>query len=226
MMNKIVLAALLVPVLAGGCSTQRAWVYRSNAYAGATPNEQEVVVLPFRDDRQNVNDNRILLYLVPIVPFGWADYDVPEGATQHVTSGPWTNYKPTEDYPKALADELRSAGFDRAHFDYSDDGARYVVRGAIVDTTYSGRIYSYGLSAYGPLLWLFGLPAGSASNELEVELSLADKQTGATLVSRRYRAPRYDATSWLYVMKSDFEYPTLLAGVYKQFVAEAQPAMR
>jgi hypothetical protein len=34
--------------------------------------------------------------------------DVPECAAQHVTPTLWTNYKPTEDYPKALAEEPRA----------------------------------------------------------------------------------------------------------------------
>jgi len=107
-------AGILVLALVYGCATQHAWVYAPTLQrlpGRARP--ERAVVLPFRDARQNVNSNRLALYLIPLFPFGWADFEVPEGMQGHVTSGLWTNYKPTEDYPKALAEELQNAGLFR-----------------------------------------------------------------------------------------------------------------
>lgn len=225
-MKRTVLPVLLVTLLVG-CATQRSWVYKANSYgtpAGAR--KEKVVVLPFNDARENVNRNLIPLYLIPIMPFGWANYEVPEGATQHITSALWTNYKPTEDYPKALAEELRSAGlFGGAYFDFKEGDAEFAIRGTLQSTKYSGKIFSYGLSVYGPVLWFIGLPAGSASNDLVVELRCDDLKAGRTLLTKRYRAPTYSATSFLYVMANDFNYPDMLAGVYKDFVQDLSHAL-
>ena len=60
------------------------------------------------------------MYLIPLMPFGWQTLDVPEGQQMHIFSGMWTNYKPSEDYPKALAEELTNANiFDEAYFDFN-----------------------------------------------------------------------------------------------------------
>jgi len=63
----------------------------------------KAVVLPFEDLRTNENNNYWAMYMIPLMPFGWSNYSAPEGAQMHMNSGLWVNYKPTEDYPKALA---------------------------------------------------------------------------------------------------------------------------
>ena len=104
-------------------------------------------MLPFDDKRDATNYNRLLLYLIPLMPYGWADYKAPEGATMHVGSSLWINYKPTEDFPKALAQELTDTGrYKEAHFGFSNDNADYVVKGQILNTDYYGTMISYGLT--------------------------------------------------------------------------------
>src|SRR5712692_6349191 len=119
------LRILAMLAVLSGCATQRAWVYAPTlprVPGGMRP--ERTVVLPFRDGRQNVNSNRLALYLIPLFPFGWADFEVPEGEQSHVGSGLWTNYKPTEDYPKALAEEFRNAGlFRESYFDFKEGDA-------------------------------------------------------------------------------------------------------
>jgi hypothetical protein len=223
---RAVAAAVLTVVLAG-CSSQRAWVYRPNSHAGgAAAGAERIVVLPFQDGRRNVNSNRIGLYMVPIFPFGWANYEVPEGVMQHVTSAMWTNYKPTEDYAKALAEELRATGlFREAFFDFKEGEADLAVHGEIVSTKYHGKVLSYGLSLYGPMLWFIGLPAGTVSNDLALQLRCVDHRTGATLLARRYDASPYSRVTWLYSAADDFNYPAMVAEVYRQFVADLRVSL-
>ena len=222
----VLLRVIIVASLLSACASQRAWVYQPIGQRMGAPRPQRVVVLPFKDGRPNENRNRLLLYLIPIVPYGWANYEVPEGMQQHITSGLWTNYKPSEDYPKALAEELRnSAMFRESYFDFKEGDADLAIQGTIHSTRYDGKILSYGLSAYGPLLWFIGLPAGTASNDLSVELTCVDLKTGQTLLTRRYDAPQYHKTSWLYSMANDFNYPTMLADVYRQFTADLVRAL-
>jgi hypothetical protein len=206
----------LVGLLLSGCATQKTWVYRANAYAAATTPAGKAVVLPYRDARQNQNTNMIMMYLIPVMPFGWTTQETPEGVMQHVTSTLWNNYKPVEDYPKALVEDLRNARlFSDAYFDFKEGDADYVIQGTI-----------YGLSVYGPLLWFIGLPAGTASNELSIELACTDKRSGRQILAKRYSAPEYRATSFLYVMANDFNYPDMLANVNKQFVDDLRVTMR
>jgi hypothetical protein len=227
MLSKGTVAVALAGVLVTGCASQKTWVYRSNEYGasiGAPP--RKAVVLPYRDARSNENSNRILVYMIPIVPFGWTTQETPEGVNQHVTSGLWINYKPVEDYPKALVEDLRNSRlFSDAFFDFKEGDADYVIQGTIYSTRYTGKIFSYGLSVYGPLLWLVGLPAGSASNDLSVELTCVDRKSGRQVLSKRYDAPSYSATSFLYVMANDFNYPDMLASVNKRFVDDLRAAL-
>ncbi len=209
-------------LVSAGCATQYSWVYSANNYKPVnTKSDKSVAVLPFKDGRSNENSTKIFLYLIPLVPFGPADYDVPEGAQKHINSGLWTNYKPVEDFPKALAEELRSANlFKEAYFDFKKGGSDYVINGTILSTKYSGKIISYGLSAYGPILWLIGLPASSISNELSLELVLLDSKTDKILFTKRYTTEPYEKVGWIYSLPSDFYYPEMLKKAYKEFVTD------
>ncbi len=225
---RLAVAGLLM-VMATGCATQKSWVYRSGSYADrpSVPMQKSVAVLPFDDGRENANKNRLAIYLIPLIPaFGWADFSVPEGSQMHVTSGLWVNYKPTEDFPKALAQEFTAAGlFREAYFDFKKGESDLVVRGRIVSTRYKGTIISYGLSAYGPLLWFVGFPSGTVYNDLSVELSCLDSKTGATLFTKSYTAEPYSKVAWIYVMPDDFNYPVMLGDVYRQFIQDLRRAL-
>ena len=215
-------------VLMAGCMTQRAWVYRSSSYpTPPSTSPKKVVVLPFKDMRENVNKNRIVFYAIPLMPFGWATYDAPEGADVHITSRLWVNYKPVEDFAKALAEELNATGrFQEAFFDFKKGDADLVIQGTIHSTKYEGKILSYGLSVYGPMLWLIGLPATTAANELQVELECVDLASENVVFRKRYEAPRYGATSWIYVLRNDFNYPSMLQTVYRQFIDDLANAIQ
>jgi hypothetical protein len=227
MVNRLTIAVVVAAALCTGCASQKTWVYKSNAYAAAPrAGNQKAVVLPYRDARPNENTNMILMYMIPVVPFGWTTQDTPEGVMQHITSSLWNNYKPVEDYPKALVEDLRQSGlFSEAFFDFKENDADYVIQGTIETTRYAGRIYSYGLSVYGPMLWFIGLPAGTASNDLAIEISCIEKKSRRTILTKRYTAPTYSATSFLYVMANDFNYPEMLATVNKQFVEDLRAAL-
>jgi len=205
------------------CSEQKAWVYRAGEYPSPPGQAQRktVVVLPFDDLRTDENHNLIGLGYIPLFPYGWVNYSAPEGAQMHVTSGLWINYKPTEDFPKALAQELTSTGrYKDAYFNFkTDPAADYVIKGQIINTDYRGTQYTYGLSAYGPFLWLLGLPAATVDNDLSIRLTCTDK-TGASLFSQTYAAPEYHEVAWIYALPSDFQYASMLGGLYGQFVKD------
>jgi hypothetical protein len=81
--------------------------------------------------------------------------------------------------------------------------------GEIIATGYHGKLYSYGLSAYGPLLWFIGLPASNVSNSLEIHLKLARTPSDPPLWTYTIQGEVSD-TSWVYSLRSDFRYDELL----------------
>lgn len=219
------LVFVAVVISAAGCANQKAWVYRGNTFAlPASSSGKKIAVVAFTDARENKNSNCAMMYLIPLMPCGWQTLNAPEGSQMHMTSGLWLNYKPTEDYPKALAEDLRKTGiFSDAFFDYQRDRGDYGVTGRILSTKYKGYLISYGLSAYGPLLWFFGFPAASTSNELSVELNLIDSKTEKSLFSKVYTAKPQKKVSWIYMMRDDFNYAEMLAEVNKQFCMDISP---
>lgn len=221
-MKKVLVGTLLSMLLVTGCQSQKAWVYTPNQFQEKQPlSSKKAVVPPFEDHRVNDNSDRLLLYMIPLFPFGWTDLKVPEGVPRHVFSTMWVNYKPTEDFPKALASELQNAQiFREAYFDFGRGDADLIVNGKILNTDYSGKIFSYGLSVYGPLFWYIGLPAGSASNDLSVELRCIEAKTNRQIFAKTYQVPTYSRIGWLYSMPNDFNYPDMLKDLYKEFLKD------
>lgn len=218
---------VLAVALTTGCSSQKAWVYHPNSYPPAAMDTgKKIVVLPFDDARPNENHNLYGLYLIPLMPFGWQTLNAPEGIQIHTTSGMWLNYKPTEDFPKALAEDLRGTGlFSDAFFDYRRENSDYAVEGKILSTKYIGRLITYGLSVYGPDLWLIGFPAAWTENDLSLDLRLVDSKTGKALFSQTYTADPRKTLSWIYAIRDDFNYAEMLGEVNKQFCQGISPVV-
>jgi len=215
----------IVTAITTGCSTQQTWSYHPNSYpAAAASTGKKVAVLPFEDDRANKNDNMAMIALLPVLPYGWEDLSTPEGVNQHINSGLWVNFKPTEDFPKAVADDLRNTGlFSDAYFSYQREGSDYAVEGKILSTQYDGKMITYCLGCYGVYLWMVGFPAGVTENDLSVELSLVNSSSNEKVFSKTYTATPRKQTSWIYYMKSDFNYAEMMAEVNSNFCRDIQP---
>jgi len=220
----VTLMVLVAALQLTGCANQQSWVYRPNGYENnSAPVQKTAVVLPFNDERKNDNSNMFMMYLIPLVPFGPQSLEVPEGVPMHITSGLWVNYKPTEDFPKALAEELTNAKmFKETYFDFKQGNADVAIKGKIISTKYNGKIISYGLSAYGIVLWFIGFPATYVTNELSVQLDAVDLKTNTVLMSKAYTATPYETTGWIYLLPSDFKYSSMLQEIYKQFVDDVK----
>jgi curli biogenesis system outer membrane secretion channel CsgG len=221
----LAIVAICVSLLATGCTTQKTWVYHANSYPPAVASTgKKIAVLAFEDGRPNVNQNMWGMYALPLMPFGWQTLDTPEGISRHATTGMWLNFKPTEDFPKAVAEDLRNTGlFSDAFFSYAREGSDYAVEGKILSTAYSGRIISYGLGFYGPDLWIIGFPATWTENDLSLELRLVNSATDETLFSKTYTANPRTNLSWIYYINNDFNYSEMMAEVNKQFCQDIEP---
>jgi hypothetical protein len=225
-MGSVVGLAVGVSVWCAGCASQETWVYHSNSYAQTGSTGKKVAVLPFEDSRNNQNQDITPLCMIPLVPYGSQLLDSPENLSMHTASGTWVGYKPTEDFPKALAEDLRKSHLFRdAFFNYRRDSAEYAVAGRIISTRYTGRTITYGVSICSPFLWLAGLPSGWTQNELTVELTLIDCRNGRTLFTKTYTAAPREGYFWVYLAKSDLNYAEMLAELNQQFCSDIRPVL-
>lgn len=217
------LFAALLP-LAIGCQTQKAWQYSPEPESPEPiVSSRSVAVPPFVDRRVNENSNLTLLYMIPLMPFGWQHLQTPEGAQVHMTSGLWL-WRPDEDMAKAAATELRSAHiFREVFFTNRQSEGDLVLQGTINSSDYRSKLISYGLSVYGPLLWFFGFPACYASNKLDVKLAIKDPGANKVIWTKSYQR-EVGKISWIYYLRSDFDYPDFLKDILLEATDEIRTA--
>jgi hypothetical protein len=215
------IVAMIFVVLLSGCATQKSWRYTSELESKVQARiDKSVAVPPFLDQRLTENKNKLAMYLLPLVPYGWQELNTPEGVSAHVNSALWI-WKPNEDIAKAAAEELNKAHlFKEAFFTTRASEGDIVLEGTIKSTKYDGKLMTYGLSVYGPVLWLF-LPATSFDNELILSFKLVDQKNHVTLWEREYKQSA-GAISWMYSMKPDFEYADMLKKMMLQVLADIQ----
>lgn len=199
-----------------GCAEPCGWRFTPNTYT-QPPKPlflKSVVVPPFKDSRPNENSDKIALFLIPIMPFGWANLSAPESWS------PFFKYRPTEDFARAAAEELRATGlFKEAFFAERTSEGDLILRGEIKSTHYNQKIISYGLSIYAGILYLIGLPSGTVSNDLVVKLSLEDQVSKAALWKKEY-TKEYSGTSWLYSGAPLFQYDVLYTEILKNAIED------
>jgi hypothetical protein len=181
MIGRLTVFSLLI--LTTACNTQAQWTYPmepSSLYrSNGSSSDLSVAVLPFKDERPVRNRGAtVWLYAIPGVPFGWMTYERPEAARTFNSLAEY-RFQLDEDLGKAATRSFEESKlFRRAYFTLGGElsEADVILRGTARRTRYYGRIISYCLSLYGPALWYFGLPAGTSTNDVELVLSLQDKE--------------------------------------------------
>lgn len=228
--DRRILAGLVLAILGLseiGCSSARTWTYQVAPFTDRPRAiEKSLAVPPLNDLRRPENTNSILFYLLPLMPYGWQDFEQPEGVSHHILSGLW-QFKPTEDIAKALAAEIHSYNiFREAFFTFRESEADFVLRGSLTSTNYNGTLYTYGLSVEGPLLWLIGFPAGSVTNQLSVRLELVERNSNRRIWEHDYSFV-YDAgVFWLYALPEDFYYDKILKQLMPEILADIEEAVK
>lgn len=139
-------------LIVSSCSTPAVWSYTPNSYELTDRKTvlKTVSIPPFRDARPDKEENLIFVGAIPLMPYGWADYEKPENAAAHLTSKAWKSYRPAEDFTAALAGELKNAGTVNETFSELRKEDQYYIRGTILNTGYRGKMFSYGLASLGP----------------------------------------------------------------------------
>lgn len=178
-----------VSLIIAGCGTTAKFVYPSHPQAlisvAATPRyDRSVAVLPFEEARPDKNSiGGMFTYLIPLMPFGAWSYERPDAARMFLSVMDFAFDVP-EDLAKAAVTSLQKSNlFKRVYFSYGGDleKADYVVSGTVHSTRYDGRVFSYGLSVYGPGLSFIGLPMGSSRNTLSLALQMRQPNAVSSL---------------------------------------------
>lgn len=219
--------ALFFAIIFTGCASPKAWTYSADAPIERSPLiNQSITVPPLIDKRPTENDDRLMLYMVPLMPYSWANLNSPEGVQHHLTSGLW-QFKPTEDIAKAVAAELSNRRlFKEAFFSYRESEGDFVLRGTLSATKYEGTLYSYGLSFAAPYLWFLGLPCGSVENVFTLNLRLEDRSSNKAIWEKSYSAEHKTGVFWLYNRPSDFWYDAMLKELMPSILSELEEAVK
>lgn len=215
---------LLTLFLMASCTSTKIWVYRAgnnDGFIRSNLQSKIIVVKPFTDKRSNENKDNIMLCAIPFRLFGYQKLSSPEAVLSHANSDSWDNYSPKEDFAKAMAKEFKSADiFKKSYFSNSTINSDYYIDGEILSTDYTSKVMSYGISIYGPVLWLIGFPATHVSNDLEVKLTLIKTDSKEIVFSKTYKSDQYKKLGWIYNIPNDFYYSKMLGKVYKEFLAD------
>jgi len=213
--------AFLVVIFFAGCTTNKQWQYTSEQESASQAIiNKSVAVPPFFDSRLNDNSDNLAMHMVPLMPFGWQELNIPEGFQGHITSSAWP-WKPNEDIAKAVAEELnKSHLFKEVFFTNKASEGDIVLEGTIKSTTYDGKIISYGLSVLSPMLWLIGLPSGTFDNELILGFRLVDKKNNNKVLWHNEYNQSQSGIVWSYYKPSDFEYSEMLKNTLLQVIKD------
>ncbi|QJD29610.1 hypothetical protein [Methylococcus geothermalis] len=214
-MRKRVCAGVLAAACAG-CGTQQTWIYRPEPAAERRPLlVLTVAVPPFQDARAHANTDELMHYAMPLFPFGWQDLSQPEYAQRHANTGAWL-WKPDEDLARATVAELDGARiFKQVAFSRGGGEADLKLEGTVKSTQYRSKMFSYGLSVFGPLFWVLGAPSDSFDDELVLAFRLRENGNGKVLWEKEY-SRQIGKTSWIYDVQDDFRYPELAKAILRQ----------
>lgn len=212
-----------------GCGTTAKFVYPADGRTVKKVSKSpiypaRVAVVPFEDMRGDKNQSgTYFLYMIPLMPCGWGKYERPDAARMFNTVNEF-QFDAGEDLAKAAAYSLSKSGlFQDAFFTYGGDKdrAEYLLKGEMFSTTYKGTLWTYGLSVYGPLLWFFGLPAGTSYNELILSMSLTDLSTGQPVWTKKYNVNDKIVQGLYYKMGHDVKgYSQLMQNIMNDAVMD------
>ncbi len=206
----IYLGISVVLLLTSGCATKAGWQYVPNPGRPAGVQVPLVVAVErFQDERGSSNSRYFWLCIIPLVPYCSSSYSQPENANGFLTEAAY-NFRPSDDLAEATTIELRQTGMFKDVFvtnRISDPTAQLTVRGTIDSTQWDGSEYSYLLGPYGSLLWIFGLPIGSAQNNLQNQIGAGRKSHRAAALEHRHQPGLFDYRRHLLQLRNGFCLP-------------------
>jgi len=223
-----IVAVLLATMALTGCTDIQKWTYQPDARTVRTPIlAKRVVVPPLNDLRPHVNRDMtlVLTAIVPLLPYGTAEYHRPERLPIWEMKGV-TPSDPPHDVAKAIAEELDHSGlFSKVVYSPTGEAGELVLKGDLIALKDERWQTLYGLTLFfGDLLWLAGAPKGGTSQELTLKLALVETGTGRTLWSQTF-SERDKKTEWVYAMRFALRHPQLLKTEMRQAVASLEKTL-
>lgn len=166
-MKRIIMLLVTILFMSGCASSMQNWKYTSNEKQYTKPISNLTLAVPnLQDKRKNKNSQNAMLALLPLVPYGSINIQVPDGA----------QIKPTEDFSKAIAEEISNASiFKETIYTNKLSDSDLFLEGTLYSSKLKDTVTFYGLSLPGDLLWLIGAPTGKATNKIIVRYRLLDK---------------------------------------------------
>jgi len=231
-------------VIAGCYHPRGVWAYRPSPYP--IPREgtinQTIVVLPFKDSRPIQNTSKFFgmpMLLVPLIPYGWADYSRPESPEAvkledvardyDALFRPWAitqwQFRPEKDFAEATVEEFNASRlFKEAVFSEQASDGDFILRGELKATRYKAKAHTYGLGFFAWFPMMLGAPVGNVTNELMVEFVLEERVTGRPLWHKGYHKTK-DATFFLYWSPPEFYYDVLFKTILEDVVKDLEATL-
>ena len=195
------------------------------------PVAKTVAVVPFLDERDARYHDPLLaklaaahpteesgsLYLgfIPLLPGGYVEREKPEKNEDYVSLGGF-DFNLQKDLANAAFKSLKASNLfssvTKASSMEDAEDADYIWRGKVLNTCYSGNVYSYCVTyLVSPVLWVLGAPYGSSKNELYVRFELIERATGKVVWKEDYQGSDY-VVQWIYgrLGKDTSLYPKLM----------------
>jgi hypothetical protein len=111
------------------------------------------------------------LIFIPLMPYGHSHYDRPETDYKFAVKG----LNPSVDFANALMQEMKQNNlFREVSLIHPGDNnkADLIVTGRISRASVDTKVTSYGISMFGMLTWILGLPEGKVYNELDIKYEM------------------------------------------------------
>ena len=236
-MNKFIVSAvgIAAALVLGACNNIAKFDYNGAQgtlakFAEPGSATKSVAVMPFMDQRgakyfdpsqaglasarPSGDHGSFFLALIPFMPFGYVEKEQPELSEDFVSMERF-HFDVQNDLAAAAFASLKSSNLfsevKRANNAAQAADADYIWRGSVTSTFYRGRIFTYGISVFSPILWVVGIPDGSSTNELGVKFELVDRASGNVIWEYNYLNSDY-LNHWLYarVGKDASLYPQLM----------------
>lgn len=172
------------------------------------PLRRELILAPFHDQRPLKDEGVWVIALIPLVPYGTSHHERPESWRV----GP---YKPLEEVPRALAEEIgRARIFSTVRLVKTglegEGNADLILEGAVRRCGLDRRVYTYGLSVLAAPLWVVGFPFRSLRLVFGAYVRVIDARTGETLWEYEFEVDEEDLQG-MWGRSFDPDFPHLVA---------------
>lgn len=164
--------SVLCVLLLFGCVGPKPYVYEpSKKIEQVNKIPLKLGIVPLKDERGMKNsDNILLCVLLPLVPYCESDLERPENSY-----GASSGFKASDDLAKAFVEEIKQNNIFKDVFftqNENDINADIIMSGTIRTAKINQKITFYGLTVFGDLLWLLGLPAGNITTSLDLDYKI------------------------------------------------------